>query len=454
MAAKPSPFAPAASPFGAPAASPFGAPAASPFGAPAASPFGAPAAASPFAPRPPAASPFGAPAPSPFAAPAAYPYAAPAAAPAPPPPQLLAPQTKFNDLPDATKAEILKFHAYFKSMQEDSHELGQATEKIRDEHPKIREDLLEMSKRFSSFQGTLQQGLGFVSELVKDVSRQQQSIQTAREIFQGTRQTGPAQQRCAQLAHAFLEVWGWESRFKAPDASAHPVWGSFWELTRFWDLTRSFEERMRDFASAIDELERQVRAPEDAVTAPQNLPEILTRLHESFMYIAGEVAKVHDDLQGQKAIYLSMLRRVQPEARNPFDTPAPDTVQQRFLLPNWPLGMPGSLGPLSAAPAPAAPAPSAPSSVFGVPVPTATPAAAPAAAASAASPFGAPAAAAPAAANPFGAPAAPAAAPAAANPFAAPAAAAAPNPFGAPAAPAAAANPFAAPAAANPFAAR
>lgn len=56
---------------------------------------------------------------------------------------------------------------------------------------------------------------------------------------------------------------------------------------------------MREFANTIDELERQVRAAPDegapgaaggaGTTSQQNLPEILSRLHDSFIGIAAEV---------------------------------------------------------------------------------------------------------------------------------------------------------------------
>jgi len=147
--------------------------------------------------------------PNPFAAPpSAQNYSA-YSIPQLPAPQYLHAQAKFNDLPDSIKADITRFHAFMKGLQEDSHELEQATEKVREQHPKIRDELAEMLKRYIAFRGTLEQGLGFVGELAKDVAHQQQSIQMAREILQGTRQPGPPQQRYAQQTHALSAPLLW-----------------------------------------------------------------------------------------------------------------------------------------------------------------------------------------------------------------------------------------------------
>jgi hypothetical protein len=81
----------------------------------------------------------------------------------------------------------------------------------------------------------------------------------------------------------------------------------------FAELCLSLEKRLNKYRAIIDDIERQVMSLDHAMSgletmSPQTALEIIKNNYDTFLALAAKVAHIHDQLEGQKDIYMRFQR--------------------------------------------------------------------------------------------------------------------------------------------------
>ncbi|KAJ3098426.1 Nucleoporin p58/p45 [Phlyctochytrium planicorne] len=93
--------------------------------------------------------------------------------------------------------------------------------------------------------------------------------------------------------------------------------------TYFANITNELESRLQIYRQTIDDLERHFHTlTQKPHYTPQAIADILRTQHESFISIAGKVAKVHDSISNEKDRYLNYRNKYFGDSRNPFKDPS------------------------------------------------------------------------------------------------------------------------------------
>ncbi|PKC63749.1 hypothetical protein RhiirA1_463341 [Rhizophagus irregularis] len=93
----------------------------------------------------------------------------------------------------------------------------------------------------------------------------------------------------------------------------------------YHDLVISFEERLRQYSSTIDEIERhfsslaQNRSNDTENKELASLNESMRSQHQSFMVITGKVATLHEEMDKLREKYLRFRRTYSHDNSNPFE---------------------------------------------------------------------------------------------------------------------------------------
>lgn len=89
----------------------------------------------------------------------------------------------------------------------------------------------------------------------------------------------------------------------------------------FLDKCQSFEEQLRQFRSAIEEIERHLASigtKNPHVT--HALPEVMRNQHEGFLAVAARVAALHDEIKDKEKAYIMFRRKYYDDDSDPFQT--------------------------------------------------------------------------------------------------------------------------------------